>query len=1208
MPPLLASKSSPGREHMTEKSYKSAQNFGSRLTLKAKDDDLLLFNQVKSQEGDNFLLHTADDFEDSLSKMRHFSDFKLGINIPTRGEAGDLLSVEGDKNDYDWLLTPPDTPLFSKLDEGVSQPIKLAPRGRIRSQPIPISKLVTEKSYRRSQTSYSPQRLNPSPRSSGTLVRVGGRSSSSTQSSPPPVIQSTTPTRGSYSPPNKPYTPTHKSSTTTLPRTSTSCSNHAPNCGGRGASPVNETHVNLSFPKSQGWQKTFPDLNSDAPPNMRASSLAPSISHVRGSSPASRNEKELSMKLRRKSMSPTSSRSFGSSHGSEEVHISSYCTYSGDFVEGSLNSRTLGVSRSPPPRKAGSLANNKAMSFSRMPSRTSPSNSAPKRSFDSALKLMDQRRIPQNMFRPLLSGVPTTTFQPIYSRNSSLTTSSSTSSDQGVIIVAEDLEGTEIEQNVLHGGQKRTEDFDTHQEVFLFDKVDDIVKDTSDETLFGNSQALCEDSGEIMRYKSDLDEIQNAIVRAAICSKCCKEFGIDEMIGIKNFCNQCAEEDRFFTAEIPSTCGPYNENDSSQVDTAVDAVIQDDIQSAIVRTAICSKCCKEFGNDETIGSKTFCNQCAEDDRFFTAEIASTCEPYNENDSSQVDTAVDAVIQERKLNCEALKFHEDDEEVSLGQHESNSALAAELSSNSVLMQWLDQNESQPSYHHLGIKMNVKDDVPEVAGISVLLQGSSSTKWPSLEGKTLSATNILSSVPSYDRHSDNVLRRNIGLDSSSTTSVVQHQLSSKTEAFGVEMDIDNDASFNSCEPRNVRNEFDGNFGSAEYLEYDSSRDMTMVSEEHGDSLDQSNLNPTTTSSSRPVIFEEYRSLHADTCRSLGNEIDEIFSSAEYLECESFSDIKVVSEDNSDTLDRSNLNSAPFSRPVISEECRFVHPDNYRAASTSEGNNDLSCSSTAEIPCADDCSSSTYTDEDHQNSGSAVVNMERATDISLCSEMAEHHIMGNYTCENVILETGTNSSSIVIIESQDGYSESMEWKNECTPSHDPTSPEHSNEHSVSQTSKNDMHLCSSESGAVVLENGASAMMVEGPRGSLSRNLTLEEATDTILFCSSIIHDLAYNAATIAAENEQEPLAEHLAPLPVTIEKSIPRLREESAKMSSKPTPKPQKLKRNTIEIRPKAPLREVVNTNIEEFTAPTDEFPRKLQVPKPPKLESKCSCSVM
>ncbi|KAK7255790.1 hypothetical protein RIF29_29210 [Crotalaria pallida] len=44
----------------------------------------------------------------------------------------------------------------------------------------------------------------------------------------------------------------------------------------------------------------------------------------------------------------------------------------------------------------------------------------------------------------------------------------------------------------------------------------------------------------------------------------------------------------------------------------------------------------------------------------------------------------------------------------------------------------------------------------------------------------------------------------------------------------------------------------------------------------------------------------------------------------------------------------------------------------------------------------------------------------------------------------------------------------------------------------------------------------------GNTRSLLTLEEATDTILFCSSIIHDLAYQAATIAMEKE------HSDPLP--------------------------------------------------------------------------------
>lgn len=38
------------------------------------------------------------------TKLRDFSDYKLGISIPTRRESSDLLNAEGDKNDYDWLV------------------------------------------------------------------------------------------------------------------------------------------------------------------------------------------------------------------------------------------------------------------------------------------------------------------------------------------------------------------------------------------------------------------------------------------------------------------------------------------------------------------------------------------------------------------------------------------------------------------------------------------------------------------------------------------------------------------------------------------------------------------------------------------------------------------------------------------------------------------------------------------------------------------------------------------------------------------------------------------------------------------------------------------------------------------------------------------------------------------------------------------------
>ncbi|KAF2286530.1 hypothetical protein GH714_017532 [Hevea brasiliensis] len=105
------------------------------------------------------------------TKLRQFSDFKLGISIPVRGESSELLNADGEKNDYDWLLTPPDTPLFPSLDDE-PPPANVASRGRPRSQPITISRSSTmEKSYRSSRGSASPNRLSPSPRSANSSIQ-----------------------------------------------------------------------------------------------------------------------------------------------------------------------------------------------------------------------------------------------------------------------------------------------------------------------------------------------------------------------------------------------------------------------------------------------------------------------------------------------------------------------------------------------------------------------------------------------------------------------------------------------------------------------------------------------------------------------------------------------------------------------------------------------------------------------------------------------------------------------------------------------------------------------------------------------------------------------------------------------------------------------------------------------------------------------------
>lgn len=151
MPPSPATRCSPRRESRAD-NHKRGRSLESGILLRDKDDDLALFNEVQSRERDNFLLQSNDDFEDTFcnprhpfldqfyclfivvqdlfifigvivsatvadryiifiialhstaTKLRYFSDQKLGISVPIRGESSDLLNAEGEKNDYEWFV------------------------------------------------------------------------------------------------------------------------------------------------------------------------------------------------------------------------------------------------------------------------------------------------------------------------------------------------------------------------------------------------------------------------------------------------------------------------------------------------------------------------------------------------------------------------------------------------------------------------------------------------------------------------------------------------------------------------------------------------------------------------------------------------------------------------------------------------------------------------------------------------------------------------------------------------------------------------------------------------------------------------------------------------------------------------------------------------------------------------------------------------
>uniref|UniRef100_A0A7N0SWR8 Uncharacterized protein n=1 Tax=Kalanchoe fedtschenkoi TaxID=63787 RepID=A0A7N0SWR8_KALFE len=94
--------------------------------MKEKEEDLALFLEMRKREKerekerDSLLLHNSDDFDAPLGSKPGTSPI---FNIPASTPAplrktgpDDFLNSENDKNDYDWLLTPPGTPLFPSLE------------------------------------------------------------------------------------------------------------------------------------------------------------------------------------------------------------------------------------------------------------------------------------------------------------------------------------------------------------------------------------------------------------------------------------------------------------------------------------------------------------------------------------------------------------------------------------------------------------------------------------------------------------------------------------------------------------------------------------------------------------------------------------------------------------------------------------------------------------------------------------------------------------------------------------------------------------------------------------------------------------------------------------------------------------------------------------------------------------------------------------
>ncbi|PIA33655.1 hypothetical protein AQUCO_04000016v1 [Aquilegia coerulea] len=1179
MPPSPSLRFSPGRDTRKE-NHKRGRSLEGGLLIREKDDDLALFNEMQDKERDSFLLHSTDDLDDSLStNLRYFSDFKLGISIPPRGQGSDLLNADGDKNDYDWLLTPPETPLFPSLDDE-TPPINLSHRGRPRSQPISIARSnTTDKSNRTNRTSASPHRLSPSPRSSNSTLQSRGRPVSAHHSSSTPMLRPTTPSRSPSrsTTPNKPSTPTLRSSTPTPRRMSTGSSVTVASSGRTGVSPVKTSRGNSASPKLRAWQSNIPGFSTDAPPNLRTSLADRPASYVRGSSPASRNGRGLSpassngrglspvssnarglspasrngrdSSSKRQSMSPTASRSASSSCSHDRDQFSSQSkgsmASSGDDDIDSLQSFSVSISDRSAVKKIGAYPSSRAQVLSKKPSRIL-SSSAPKRSFDSALRQMD-RRSPQNMFRPLLSSVPSTTFyagkassshRPVISRNSSITTSSNASSEQGTSF-APDFEGIDHDHDHRAKEWGKTPDPDVGDEVFDFDKVDEINEDVGQEFDDENSNTLFEEldcaisevkAGESENFSINIasaavasesscvqDELPegNFQEKAITCSNCGKTFNIiDSIEDYGDVCADCSEKGGHLPLPAPETsvvtqsstkdCDLTKENESF-----VELGHQDELVSEVPGFTSASQvmlvqAAKKDGEGKSLLSDSFLGKTMEEEE----------KPF---------------LDQQMLG-----------QLADGQNQSTY---------DSIDQRLQHSTSHPSS---------KVDVSQGVGISVLLNRSASSKWPVVQGRTFSAINTPLDDLSYVRDSMNSMRSSIGHGSTSTSSSVDLSSSRQTDAR-VKRQL-------SCRKADVENSRHG--ANIKLLSRGSSFSGISNHTHHAMVSDKSTSEENFDISSGKMEYEAVEETLAVTEENVGDE---------HEPTESY---KMMDAPASELL------SHTLGVQLMDTSVASISHDDY-CISSSNAEEIANERSISDIEVSDVNQGVFSTEEDSMlNTGACGVDIELDPTLD-SSNMISQEVNMDHECT-----PGLENEKTLSLSPQNTVDDLQE----------PSLPRNSEDISLSASQS------STDFAHGILEE--STVTIVGSAGHKPRSLTLEEATDTILFCSSIVHNLAYQAATIGMEKENLLSLEGSRPTVTMLGKSSPDKKDSRGRIGNKRTPRSNKSRQKRVEtadVKTSSPKTKTEIKTVGSVPCESD-LPNRFDSEKPLKLESKCNCTVM
>ncbi|KAA8517559.1 hypothetical protein F0562_017811 [Nyssa sinensis] len=172
---------------------------------KDTDEKLDLF----SRNGRSLSVASSDESDVSVKLGR----LSVGSAKLARSGIDDLLSsTDGGKHDYDWLLTPPETPLFPSSDGSDSQPALAAPRSRS----FVRSSSTTKASRLSVSQSESNHHSRPTRSSSVTRPSISSTQYSTYSNKSTSILNTSSASVSSYI---RPSTPNARSSSTSRPST-----------------------------------------------------------------------------------------------------------------------------------------------------------------------------------------------------------------------------------------------------------------------------------------------------------------------------------------------------------------------------------------------------------------------------------------------------------------------------------------------------------------------------------------------------------------------------------------------------------------------------------------------------------------------------------------------------------------------------------------------------------------------------------------------------------------------------------------------------------------------------------------------------------------------------------------------------------------------------------------------------------------------------